>query len=182
MLAREYEAMRSAKNKLQGSKTGKEYNAATREVDNKRRSISEREGEVGKVNEALLKSRAEADAHDKDVNELRQHLADDERDVATKIAEIEAEIVVASEGRAELRAKLPKDVLRTYDSLVSKRGFSVAPVVKGTCQGCHMALPPQLNNILARLISIETCPRCGRLIYRKELLDPTPEGGESPPA
>ena len=34
-----------------------------------------------------------------------------------------------------------------------------------------MALPPQLNNILARMESIETCPRCGRLVYRKELLD-----------
>jgi predicted nucleic acid-binding Zn-ribbon protein len=45
-------------------------------------------------------------------------------------------------------------------------------VIKGMCQGCHMKLPPQLNNILARLVSIETCPRCGRMIYRKELLDP----------
>ena len=34
-----------------------------------------------------------------------------------------------------------------------------------------MALPPQLNNILARMESIETCPRCGRLVYRKELLE-----------
>jgi predicted nucleic acid-binding Zn-ribbon protein len=36
-----------------------------------------------------------------------------------------------------------------------------------------MALPPQLNNILARMESIETCPRCGRLVYRKELLEQT---------
>ncbi|MBA3503878.1 MAG: hypothetical protein H0T65_26190, partial [Deltaproteobacteria bacterium] len=43
------------------------------------------------------------------------------------------------------------------------------------CQGCHMALPPQLNNILARMESIETCPRCSRLVYRKELLDVKPE-------
>jgi hypothetical protein len=34
------------------------------------------------------------------------------------------------------------------------------------------------------MISIETCPRCGRLVYRKELLDPPkPEAGdESKPA
>jgi hypothetical protein len=43
-----------------------------------------------------------------------------------------------------------------------------------------MALPPQLNNILARMESIQTCPRCGRLVYRKELLDPPVEG--APPA
>ena len=34
-----------------------------------------------------------------------------------------------------------------------------------------MALPPQLNNILARMESIETCPRCGRLVYRKDMLE-----------
>ena len=44
-------------------------------------------------------------------------------------------------------------------------------MIKGVCQGCHMALPPQLDNILARMETIQTCPRCGRLVYRKELLD-----------
>ena len=34
-----------------------------------------------------------------------------------------------------------------------------------------MALPPQLSNVLARMESIQTCPRCGRLVYRKELLE-----------
>jgi hypothetical protein len=44
-----------------------------------------------------------------------------------------------------------------------------------------MALPPQLNNILARMESIETCPRCSRLVYRKELLEPKPEAAEGAP-
>ena len=74
--------------------------------------------------------------------------------------------------------------LKTYDTLLSKRGYAVAPVIKGVCQGCHMALPPQLNNILARMESIETCPRCVRLVYRKELLDPVvaPVAVEEPKA
>ena len=38
-----------------------------------------------------------------------------------------------------------------------------------------MKLPPQLNNILARLESIETCPRCGRMVYRQELITGTEE-------
>ena len=71
--------------------------------------------------------------------------------------------------------------LKTYDSLSQKRGYAIAPVVKGVCQGCHMALPPQLNNILARMESIESCPRCGRLVYRKELLEAAP-AAEPPPS
>ena len=64
--------------------------------------------------------------------------------------------------------------MKTYDTLAAKRGYAVAPVIKGVCQGCHMALPPQLNNILARMQSIETCPRCGRLVYRQDMLEPPP--------
>ena len=46
----------------------------------------------------------------------------------------------------------------------------------------HMALPPQLNNVLARGQSIETCPRCGRLIYRKEWLEAQQTTTETPKA
>jgi predicted nucleic acid-binding Zn-ribbon protein len=41
-----------------------------------------------------------------------------------------------------------------------------------------MALPPQLNNILARMQSIETCPRCGRLVYRQDMLEPPAAAAE----
>ena len=89
--------------------------------------------------------------------------------------------------RDAARAKVDKPWLKIYDTLAAKRGYAVAPVIKGVCQGCHMALPPQLNNILARMESIETCPRCGRLVYRKELLDPpapdpAPTGEPTPEA
>jgi predicted nucleic acid-binding Zn-ribbon protein len=91
--------------------------------------------------------------------------------MADQIADINKQLVEATAHRDAARANVDKQLIRTYDSLVGKRGYAVAPVIKGTCQGCHMALPPQLNNILARMESIETCPRCGRLVYRKELLE-----------
>ncbi len=43
-----------------------------------------------------------------------------------------------------------------------------------------MRIPPQLNNILARMETMEMCPRCGRIIYRKEMLDPAPEAPAEP--
>ena len=70
---------------------------------------------------------------------------------------------------------LAAGVKKIYDTVAAKRGYAVAPGVKGICQGCHMALPPQLSNVLARMESIQTCPRCSRMIYRKELLEAAPE-------
>ncbi len=172
LLAREQEALRSAKSKLQGSKTGKEYNAASREVDNKRKSINDREAELKKVTEALSSSGTVISERDSAVAQLREQLIAEEAQIAVKVEELARQIAEASAGREGLRAKIEKGWLKTYDTLAGKRGYAVSPVIGGVCQGCQMRIPPQLNNILARMESLEMCPRCGRIIYRKERLDP----------
>ncbi len=182
-LQRDQDAMRMAKSKLSGTRTGKEYNAATREVDYKRKAISEREAELKKVIEVLASTSSQAGAHDKDVEDLKAHLATEEASVNATIATLQAEIGEVTVGRGAVRARVDAGWLKTYDTLTSKRGYAVAPVVKGSCQGCHMKLPPQLNNILARLETLEVCPRCGRIVYRQDTLapvEPAPEGAEPP--
>ncbi|HTJ47003.1 MAG TPA: C4-type zinc ribbon domain-containing protein [Kofleriaceae bacterium] len=183
LLAREREQLKLAQSKLSGTRTGKEFHAATREVDFKRKAISERESELKKVTEALSSTSTSAGAHDKDVEDLRAHLATEQAAVDAKVKELEAEIATVATGRAELRARVEPGWLKTYDSLTSKRGYAVSPVIKGSCQGCHMKLPPQLNNILARLETLEVCPRCGRIIYREDTLAPAPDSApEDPPS
>ena len=171
LLEREQDMLKQAKAKLNVSKTGKEFNAATREVDNKKKAIFERESEIKKMNESLVATRTQAETHEKDVEGIRQALAGDEADVAQRVQVLREEIEKVSIGRNELRAKIDGPLLKTYDSLASKKGYSVAPVAKGVCQGCHTSLPPQLNNTLFRGETIESCPRCGRIVYRVEMLD-----------
>jgi len=171
LLDREREALKLAQSKLQQTKNTKEYSAATREVENKRKSISDRETELKKVAETANTSTTQLTTRDKDVESVRKELTDSEAAQADQLADIHAKLAAATTERDAARAQVDKQWLKTYDSLVGKKGYAVAPVVKGVCQGCHMTLPPQLNNILARMESIETCPRCARLVYRKELLD-----------
>ncbi len=172
MIDRDRESLKSAQSKLQASKNTKEFSAASREVENKRKSISDRESELKKVIETVAQSNTQLTARDGDVQKLRDELAASEAAMADQVADLARQLEEATTARDAARAHVDKSWLKTYDSLVGKRGYAVAPVVKGTCQGCHMALPPQLNNILARMVSIETCPRCARLIYRKEFLEP----------
>jgi len=171
MLDRERESLKVAQAKFQASKNSKEFNAASREVENKRKSISDRESELKKMIETTSSQQTQMSTRDKDVDALRTELANGEQAMSGQLGELRAAHVEALAARDAARAQVEKQWLRIYDSLVGKRGYAVAPVIKGVCQGCHMALPPQLNNILARMTSIETCPRCGRLVYRKELLD-----------
>lgn len=179
LLDREREALKLAQTKLQQIKNTKEYSAATREVENKRKSISDREAELKKVTETASASSTALASRDKDVEGVRTELANSEAAQADQLAEIREKLAAAKAERDAARAQVDKQWLKTYDSLVGKKGYAVAPVVKGVCQGCHMTLPPQLNNILARMESIETCPRCARLVYRKELLEAAPP---APPA
>lgn len=171
LLEREREALKQAQSKLNASKNTKEYGAANREVENKRKSISDREAELKKVSEVANTSNTGLASRDKDVEGVRTQLAESEAGIADQLASINTQLAEAKAARDDARGKVEKQWLKIYDSLVGKRGYAVAPVIKGVCQGCHMALPPQLNNILARLESIETCPRCARLVYRKELLE-----------
>lgn len=186
LLDREREALKLAQTKVQQVKNSKEFGAATREVENKRKSISDREAELKKVAETTAASTAQFASRDKDVESVRTELANSEAAQADQLADIHDKLAAAKQERDAARAHVDKQWLKTYDSLVGKKGYAVAPVVKGVCQGCHMTLPPQLNNILARMESIETCPRCARLVYRKELLEPpppaAPAGDEPKPA
>jgi hypothetical protein len=175
MIDRDREQLKAAQSKLQQSKNSKEFGAASREVENKRKSITDREAELKKVTETVNQSNTQFSARDADVQKLRDQLAESEAAMADQVAELDRQLSEAKAARDAARNSVEKSWLKTYDSLSAKRGYAVAPVIKGTCQGCHMALPPQLNNILARMESIETCPRCGRLVYRKEFLEPPTE-------
>ena len=169
---REREALKIAQNKFQASKNTKEFNAASREVENKRKAIADREVELRKVNEAAAQSSPPREARGNDVEAHRSHHTRHQAPQARQHEGLKAHHAEAVGERDAARAQVELQWLKIYDTVAAKRGYAVAPVVKGVCQGCHMALPPQLSNVLARMESIQTCPRCGRLIYRKELLDP----------
>ena len=97
--------------------------------------------------------------------------AEQGRSIATQLEEVAQQIAAITTGRDEVRAKIDKAWLKTYDALIV-RGVAVAPVIAGICQGCRVRILPQQNNKLARLETIEACERCGRIIYRKEMLEP----------
>ncbi len=171
----ESEALKQAKIKLQAAKNTRDYAAASREVDHKRRSISDREEEVLKVIEAIEKSAEDIVAHDADVETLRQHVGAEETKLRSQLAELETQAGTHAVGRDDIVAKIPKATMKRYERTLANRGTALAPVVRGVCQGCHMTVPPQLNNTLARLDSVEICPQCKRILYRKDALHPDAE-------
>jgi predicted nucleic acid-binding Zn-ribbon protein len=172
-----------AKSKLTQVRTSKDYMAAQREIEATRKIVADREEEVLKLIDAIEASKQTIAGHEKDVAELRAHVADEEKVIEARMAEVRASTSGEREARDLVAAKVRPDVLKRYGSIRLRRGLAVVPVIKGVCQGCHMSIPPQLFNLLQRGTSVETCPQCNRIIYWSEIMKETElERGESEPA
>jgi hypothetical protein len=97
-------------------------------------------------------------------------VAKEEAAVGARIDELKAKVAAEKVGRDELAAKVSPNVLKKYSTIRLRRGLAVVPVVRGTCMGCHMAIPPQLFITLQRANSVETCPTCNRIVYWDQLM------------
>lgn len=66
---------------------------------------------------------------------------------------------------AELRSKIPAQILAHYDRLVARGKKGVAVVRNQVCTGCHMRLPIGTINTLMQGNDIQVCDSCGRYLY-----------------
>ncbi|HUA36841.1 MAG TPA: C4-type zinc ribbon domain-containing protein [Candidatus Sulfopaludibacter sp.] len=66
---------------------------------------------------------------------------------------------------AELRAKIPPQILGHYDRLVAKGKKGITPVRDQVCTGCHMRVPIGGIMALKHGEDIQLCENCGRYLY-----------------
>ena len=69
---------------------------------------------------------------------------------------------------AELRGKIPSQILGHYDRLVAHGKKGLAAVRDQVCTGCHMHLPIGVITTLMRDDDIQLCDNCGRYLYLAE--------------
>ncbi|HNU81898.1 MAG TPA: hypothetical protein PKO05_00515 [Thermoanaerobaculia bacterium] len=70
-----------------------------------------------------------------------------------------------SEARAEAAARIDARVLRLYERIRQRHPRAVAPSLGGTCLGCFTVRPTAMAS---RQSDLETCERCGRILFRLE--------------
>jgi hypothetical protein len=66
---------------------------------------------------------------------------------------------------AELRAKIPAQILDHYDRLAVRGKKGIAAVHNQVCSGCHMRLPIGVIATLMQERDIQLCDTCGRYLY-----------------
>ncbi|MCS6900140.1 MAG: C4-type zinc ribbon domain-containing protein [Myxococcales bacterium] len=154
-----------SKEKASRARNDREALTAEREQDELRRMQRDREEEVKKI-EALI------DAAKKSIGDLQNkrerihgELTSSEGSTSSNLAETRQQRETKLAERVEISKKLPQPIFKRYEAILKKKGFALARTTDGTCQACHVALPPQFFQKLLRREALEECPMCHRLLY-----------------
>ncbi|HXR03754.1 MAG TPA: C4-type zinc ribbon domain-containing protein [Verrucomicrobiae bacterium] len=97
------------------------------------------------------------------MNELLQNLI---KLQSLEFGEIKEKNAEAS--MAELRGKIPPQIIAHYDRLVARGKKGVAAVRNQVCTGCHMRVPIGVVTTLMHDTDIQICESCGRYLYLTE--------------
>jgi len=152
--------------KLSQIKSNKEYKAALKEIDDVKFNKGQREEKLLVTLERLEQVLPKKEINNDRKKELKASFEKERREVMADIETIKAELSELAAKRVQFTAVIEKDILGHYNLLLSRKaGIAVSPVVKGVCQSCHMAIPPQRFNELIRGEKLMECPSCRRIIY-----------------
>lgn len=164
-VAMQNELMTKSRGKLSGARNEREMNAAQREIDMIKGAIGMREKEMLRLLEAIETLRRSVGTKEEQFRELEEGLRAKQEEADRQVAVLQAERETYAGQRASLEARIPVDVRAMYDRIRRRRPQAMVEVISGTCQGCHLQIPPQTYNELQVGARILQCPNCTRIIY-----------------
>lgn len=165
-----------SREKLNRSRTERESMAATRELEELRKLIRDREDEVARVTGEADLIRKDVETAEAERQKIQAEIGATEGDAQARLGTTEGERAAKVALRDPILKRLPANLFKKYDMIRAKKGAGIAQTTDGTCKACNMALPPQLFHRLRREPMIEMCPSCNRLIYF--VAPPVPEKGK----
>ncbi|MEM7139354.1 MAG: C4-type zinc ribbon domain-containing protein [Myxococcota bacterium] len=165
------EGLQRARKKAAQASSIREADAAEREIEANRRSIKEREEELGRIGQAIEAKEASLLEREKDFEEAKALLQSEEESSKTRLTELEGQRGVLLNGRDGLVDKVSKNTVKRYERLRTGMSNVVIFIKDGTCDACRMALPAQLNIELQRANELHQCPHCRRIIIHNSVVE-----------
>ena len=158
--------LQKAQRKLLEVKTNKEYSAMVAEIDAFKHKISGHEDAVLHIMELVEQRRLELADCDRRTKEAEQELGESRQRNESELAVLQRTLAGRQQTRDEGMQQLEPPIKDLYRRLLtSRKGLAVVGIKNGTCQGCFIALPPQLIQEVRRHDRIITCSHCQRILY-----------------
>ena len=170
-----------AQRKLLEVKTNKEYAAMVAEIEAFKQKITRHEDAVLHSMEVTELRRQELQELDRQVNAAEQELAEGQRRNELELSVLQETLAGRRQTREEAVQQLERPVTDLYMRLLGgRKGLAVVGIKNSSCQGCFLALPPQLIQEVRRNDRVLTCSHCQRILYWSGETLPAPsESGAS---
>ncbi len=158
--------------KINEIRNARQHKAIMKELEDLKMLKEDWESELLEVMEALEEANAQVEEAGVEVQRLSEAFDKERSELEAKKASMVDDLARLTKERKSHVEAVPGPMLAQYDFIRSRiNDTAVAPVIGGTCQICHMSLPPQQFIELQRRERLMTCPNCQRIIYWAEAED-----------
>ena len=154
-----------SREKLARSRNERESMAAQREAAELRRLIRDREIEAEKLNNIADQARTSVEQADARRTEVQAELDGSSEGAKKSIEEAKTSRAELLAQREEAVKRLPPVLYRRYEGIRQRKGKALAQTSNGTCNGCHIAVPPMMFQEMMKRTQFEQCPNCRRILY-----------------
>jgi predicted nucleic acid-binding Zn-ribbon protein len=160
------DSLKRTRERLFDVKTNKEYQSMLKEIEIFEAKNSKLEDEVIALLDELEQLEKEFKVQESELEQRRKRFEEEKGKLEAELDSFAQELDACLAKSGEIRKGVPETLLRKYEQIKGVgRGLAVVAVWKEICDGCHMAIPPQMYNELQKATSLFTCPNCNRIIY-----------------
>ena len=184
-LEEEYKRLKRSQSRLMQIRGSREYQALLREIEEIKKANKQREENLLKLMEELEELKKQEESLKQELEELEKKVLEERTHFEVFCKKLEEEKANYLREREKVARNISQSLLKRYEFIRQRRGgLAVVGVENGTCEGCHMNIPPQLFNDLQRDDRYFECPLCRRLIYYKKIYFPedVEDSTDSPPS
>jgi uncharacterized protein len=166
-LATEQEKIKKSERRLLSIKNQKEYNALSREVKLGKKVAGEIEDSILSLMTETENLKKILDRKEKEYQESEQALLEKKSQSEAITEEAQKALGFLNSEKEGITVSLERELLKKYQIVKKARGNALAELQNGSCTGCHISIPPQLNIRLLKQQEMITCPNCHRILYVK---------------
>jgi len=170
-LREEEEKIKEKRVRLNRVRNERELLAVRREVETMKEANGKLEEEALRLLEQFDQEKKLLADSRAQIVELQNRIAQETAQVGAEIATLEEEIRHERGERERMTHLVDADLCARYERIFAKRGgVVIVEILAGSCQGCHMHIPPHMRNQIRSNIEQNTgvlfhCPHCGRILY-----------------
>ena len=166
-LAVEQDKIKRSERRLLSIKNQKEYNALSREVKLGKKVVGEIEDAILGFMTEMETIKKTVDRKDKEYEALEKSLLEKKAEMEAISARARTALVSLTTEKQRISEGVDRDFLKKYQTVKKARGNAVVELRNGSCSGCHIAIPPQLNIRILKQEEMVLCPNCNRILYVK---------------